>query len=69
VKFGAGTVTLFDNGYTLVYGAGTAYRFNERYALRVAYDYFDFGVDQNDDTVADKKLKVGYIYAAFEVQF
>ncbi len=68
-KFGAGYVYLNDSGHTLVYGAGIAYRIDERYTLRIGYDYFDFGIDYTGDGAVDKKVAVGVLFGSFEVQF
>lgn len=68
-KFGAGYVYLNNSGHTLVYGAGAAYRIDERYALRIGYDYFDFGIDNTGDGAVDKKIAVEFLFASFEVQF
>lgn len=68
-KFGAGYVYMTDSGHTLVYGGGVAYRINERYALRMGYDYFDFGLDYTQDGAVDQKMAVGLWFGSFEVQF
>ena len=68
-KFGAGYVYKNSSGHTLVYGAGAAYRLNERYALRMGYNYFDFGIDVSGDGSVDKKMAVGFLFGSFEVQF
>ena len=68
-KFGAGYVYLSDSGHTLVFGGGVAYRIDERYALRMGYDYFDFGLDNTGDGAVDKKMAVGLWFGSFEVQF
>ena len=68
-KFGAGYVTQGGSGHTLVYGGGAAYRINERYAVRVGYDYFDFGIDNTGDGAVDKKIALEYLFCSFEVQF
>ena len=68
-KFGAGFVYQNSSGHTLVYGAGAAYRIDERYALRMGYNYFDFGIDNSGDGAVDKNMAVGYLFASFEVQF
>ena len=68
-KFGAGVVDLGGSGYTLVYGLGAAYRIDERYGVRIGYDYFDYGIDDTGDSVVDKKLSTKYLFCVFEVQF
>ena len=68
-KFGAGYVSQGSSGHTLLYGAGAAYRINERYAVRVGYDYFDFGIDTSGDGTVDKKMAIEYLFCSFEVQF
>ncbi len=68
-KFGAGYVYLNDSGHTLLYGAGVAYRINEMYAVRVGYNYFDFGLDDTKDGTVDEKMAVGIFFGSFEVQF
>lgn len=68
-KFGAGEIKLLDNGFTMLYGAGFSYRIDERYAMRVGYDYFDIGVDESGNNSADGHVKIDYSYFSFEVQF
>ena len=68
-KFGAGYVYLGESGHTLVYGVGAAYRIDKRYAFRVGYDYFDFGVDNTGDGTVDRKMAVGFAFGSIEVQF
>ncbi len=68
-KFGAGYVYMNASGHTLVYGAGSAYRINERYAIRVGYNYFDFGIDNTGDGAINEKMAVEFLFCSFEVQF
>ena len=69
VKFGAGYVEDGKSGHTFVYGGGMAYRIDAKFALKVGYDYFDYGIDLNGDNSADKKVAIEYFFSAFEVQF
>ena len=68
-KFGAGFVYQNSSGHMLVYGVGAAYRIDARYAVRIGYDYFDFGIDYSEDGVVDKNMAVGFLFGSFEVQF
>lgn len=69
-KFGVGNVYKENGkGFTFAYGAGLAYRFNEYFALKAGYDYFDFGLDSDGDDVADRTMALGYLFGSFEVQF
>ena len=68
-KFGAGVITRKTNGFNFVFGAGFSYRYNEILSFKIGYDYFDFGVDIDDDKVSDKKFGISSIYIGLEVQF
>ncbi len=70
-KFGAGQVLEGGKtGFGFVYALGSAYRVDEMFALKVGYDYVDFGIDTvGNDGSADVKVGIGYYFAAFEVQF
>ncbi|WP_345978819.1 porin family protein [Sulfurimonas sp. HSL3-2] len=69
-KFGAGQsyVSMSNNdGAALVYGAGMSYRFDDTYALRLAYDVYKFSYDSTSRGKFDMNMQYGY--AAIEVQF
>ncbi|WP_373070449.1 outer membrane beta-barrel protein [Sulfurimonas sp.] len=69
-KFGAGYVTKNSkNGSSLLYGVGTSIRFNELISVKVAYDMYEFGYDENGNTSADYKMRIYYPYVALEFQF
>jgi len=68
-KFGVGEIYKTQKGFTFVYGGGAAYRLNDRYALRIGYNYFDFGYDENGDNSSDIDMGINQFYGVFEVQF
>jgi hypothetical protein len=69
-KFGVGEIRMpntTQEGFSFVAGGGTAWRFSEKLALKVAYDFYDF-----DYTAVDKtsySMNIQYVYTALEVQF
>ena len=72
VRFGAGEVSSSassDEGFTMLYGAGVAYRFNKYIALKVAYDLYKIGLDTDADNSSEYKMTIEHIYSAIEVQF
>ncbi len=69
-KFGAGQsyISISTNdGAALVYGAGVSYRFNDTFALRMAYDMYQF--TYNSDARGKFNMNLQCAYAAIEVQF
>lgn len=73
-RFGVGNLALTgvsDSGFTFVYGAGVAIRFNEMFAWKIAYDMYDFDYDDTSDinNVVRYDMKIDYLYSAIEVQF
>lgn len=71
-RFGAGemrSTRSSDAGFSMVYGAGVSYRISEMFSLKLAYDLYDFGYDEDYDDSDDYKMRMDYIYTAFEVQF
>jgi len=74
LKFGAGKVKLDkEEGFTFVYGIGTSLRFNEMVSLKLAYEMYDFGYDEEvngkHDGSSDYKMRIYYPYVAVEFQF
>ncbi|WP_373036000.1 outer membrane beta-barrel protein [Sulfurimonas sp.] len=68
-KFGVGEVGSSGagtSGFTMLFGTGVGYRFNETYSMKLAYDRYL--IDYNKATV-EKQMNVDVLYAAFEVQF
>lgn len=70
-KFGVGELSLQSaskSGFTYVYGIGTAYRFNKYFALRLAYERYNFPFE---DTANNQSydMTLDTLYGAFEVQF
>jgi len=71
-RFGAGKLTqsnISDTGATMVYGTGVSYRFNKSFSMKLAYDTYRFGYDENNDKASDYRMDLDHIYTAFEVQF
>jgi len=58
-----------DSGFGMVYGAGVAYRFDEVYSMKLAYDMYRFDYDNTNDSIPDHKMRLEYLYTAFEMQF
>jgi len=69
VKFGVGEIIEKNSGFAMIYGAGAAWRFHKRFALKTGYDFIDFGVDINGDNSSDASMHIGYFFGAVEVQF
>jgi len=72
LRFGAGEMgsnIAGESGFTLVYGVGIAYRFNDMFETKIAYDSYQFGLDTNNDKSSDYKMQLNYLYMAIEVQF
>ena len=70
LKFGVGEIrvdTLSQNGFTNLYGAALAYRFNDTFALRLGYDSYHFTYDAQNSQSFD--MQMGSVYSAIEVQF
>ncbi len=73
-KFGVGEMSASGipvTGFTMVYGAGVGYRFNNILSIKVAYDIYNFNYDQavTVDTTTTYEMQIDYIYSAIEVQF
>ncbi|OIO17404.1 MAG: hypothetical protein AUJ81_02165 [Helicobacteraceae bacterium CG1_02_36_14] len=73
-KFGVGEMSasgLPSKGFTMLYGAGVGYRFNEWLSLKIAYDIYNFNYDHpvTIDTTRTYEMQIDYIYSAIEVQF
>ena len=71
-KFGAGEMHksyLNEEGFTMLYGIGSAYRFNEYLSVKIAYDSYHFGYDEDYDKTTDYRMKLDYVYTAVEFQF
>jgi len=68
-KFGVGEVHYNYKGFTMVYGIGASWRMSGMFALRIGYDFYDFGIDENLDDSKDRGIYVGYGFGAIEVQF
>jgi opacity protein-like surface antigen len=69
-KFGTGYVRyLGEQGFSYVYGAGASVRFTKLLSLKVAYDTYQFGYDENSDNSAEYKMLIKYPYVALEFQF
>jgi len=72
VKFGAGEITqntLTGEGFTMIYGAGVSFRFNEYVSIKLAYDTYQFGYDENSDRSSDYRMGLDRLYTALEIQF
>ena len=72
VRFGAGEITqnsLTGEGFTMIYGAGVSYRFNEYVSVKLALDTYQFGYDENSDKSSDYRMGLDNLYIAIEVQF
>lgn len=73
-KFGVGEMSVSGipaTGFTMLYGAGVGYRFNEWLSIKAAYDIYNFSYDEpiTTDTFRTYEMQIDYIYSAIEVQF
>jgi len=71
-RFGAGEIKqnlLTGEGFTMTYGLGIGYRFNEYISMKIAYDTYQFGYSENSDRSSDYRMGLDYLYTAIEVQF
>lgn len=71
-KVGVGEVTqgaLDIEGFSYVLGLGTSIRLSEMISIKLAYDRYSFGLDNNNDNSSDNDLSIDYIYTALEFQF
>jgi len=68
-KVGVGQVSSTgagSTGFTMLFGAGVGYRFNDMFSMKVAYDRYL--IDYVKDTT-DSQMQLDLIYTAIEVQF
>ena len=74
-KFGAGQAKVNgEDGFSLIYGIGTSIRFSELFSVKLAYDIYEFGYDEEEsdgthDSASDYKQRIYYPYIALEFQF
>jgi len=70
-KFGTGYVQGYkdENGFSFVYGVGTSLRLTELLSIKVGYDKYEFGYDEDEDNSADYTMYLEYSYVAVEFQF
>ena len=71
-RFGAGEIKkniLSGEGFTMNYGLGMGYRFNKYISMKIAFDTYQFGFDENADKSSDYKMTLDYLYSAIEIQF
>lgn len=72
IKVGVGELTqgeLDIEAFSSVIGVGTSIRINEMFSIKVAYDRYSFGYDENNNESADYDMSIDYVYTALEVQF
>jgi hypothetical protein len=70
LKFGAGYVKYDgEKGFSYLYGVGTSLRLSELISLKVAYDIYEFGYDEDGDNGSDYNMRISYPYVAVEFQF
>jgi len=71
-KFGLADMSFnvaYDDGFGMLYGGGMAYRFDETFSVKLAYDMYRFDYDNTNDAVADHRMRLEYLYTGFEMQF
>ena len=72
IKLGVGELTQGDldiEAYSSVVGVGTSIRYNEMISVKIAYDRYAFGYDQNNNNSVDYDMNIDYFYTALEFQF
>jgi len=72
LKFGLANMSFNvtnDSGFGMVYGGAVAYRLNEIYSIKLAYDMYRFDYDNTNDSVADYQMRLEYLYTGLEIQF
>lgn len=71
IKFGAGYVQkhIDVSGFSINYGVGTSLRLTDLLSIKVGYDKYEFGYDENEDNSADYTMYIEYSYLAVEFQF
>ena len=71
-RFGVADVSLSEfgsGGFSFLVGAGTSWRVNQWFALRFAYEQYQFDYDADNNSQVDRHFSVDYIYTAMEFQF
>lgn len=72
LKFGVGEMrerTADAKGFSYVLGLGTSIRFSEWLSVKIAYDRYLFGYDEDGDSSSDNDFIIHHIYTALEFQF
>lgn len=72
IKFGVGEMRekIADaKGFSFVTGLGSSIRFNEWLSIKIAYDRYSFGYDEDGDNASDNDLLIHHVYTALEFQF
>ena len=72
IKFGVGEMrekTADAKGFSFVTGLGSSIRFNEWLSIKIAYDRYSFGYDEDGDNASDNDLLIHHVYTALEFQF
>lgn len=71
-RFGVADLTLSEfgsGGFSFLVGAGTSWRVNDWFALRLAYEQYQFDYDADSNNVVDRHFSIDYIYTGMEFQF
>ena len=71
-KFGVGEMrenVAGAKGFSFVSGIGSSIRFSELLSVKIAYDRYSFGYDEDGDNASDNDLLIHHIYTALEFQF
>ena len=65
-KFGVGKMSSNNDGFTMLFGAGTGIRFSDMFSFKLAYDRYM--IDYNSKSV-EREINIDLLYCAFEIQF
>ncbi|WP_321777984.1 outer membrane beta-barrel protein [Sulfurimonas sp.] len=67
-KIGVGNMSASEgsSGFSIVYGGGIGYRFSKMWSMKIAYDKYETDYKKGN---LDKRIDLGVVYSAIEIQF
>lgn len=72
IKFGVGEMrenVTRAKGFSFVTGVGSSIRLTKWLSVKIAYDRYSFGYDEDGDNTSDYDFTIGQMYTALEFQF